>query len=70
MAREAGRLLALHRRLAPAVGSRNAVLAVPGATDMLLHPISVGAEQTASGQWITAELFAVLVPDISPFEPL
>ncbi|WP_046779802.1 hypothetical protein [Streptomyces yangpuensis] len=70
MAREAGRLLALHRRLAPAVGFRNAVLAVPGATDMLLHPISVGAEQTASGRWIAAELFAVLVPDISPFEPL
>ncbi|MFB8392828.1 hypothetical protein [Streptomyces yangpuensis] len=70
VAREAGRLLALHRRLAPAVGSRNAVLAVLGATDMLLHPISVGAEQTASGRWIAAELCAVLVPDISPFEPL
>ncbi|MGW2272915.1 hypothetical protein [Streptomyces yangpuensis] len=70
VAREAGRLLALHRRLAPAVGSRNAVLAVLGATDMLLHPISVGAEQTASGRWIAAELVAVLVPDISPFEQL
>ncbi|MEV7524214.1 hypothetical protein [Streptomyces sp. NPDC091371] len=63
LAREAGKLLDLYQRLTPAVGIRSAVLSVLAATEMLLHPVSVGEEQIASGRWIAAKIVTVLVPE-------
>lgn len=63
LAKEAAKLLDLYRRLAPAIGVRSAVLSVVAATEMLLHPVSVGEAQIASGRWISAALVTVLVPE-------
>ncbi|MFJ8015067.1 hypothetical protein [Streptomyces sp. NPDC096339] len=62
LAREAAKLLNLYQSLAPAIGVRSAVLAVLAATQMLLHPVSVGETQIASGRWISAKIVTVLVP--------
>ncbi|WP_327255795.1 hypothetical protein [Streptomyces sp. NBC_01244] len=63
LAKEAAKLLDLYRRLAPAIGVRSAMLSVLAATEMLLHPVSVGETQIASGRWISAKIVAVLVPE-------
>ncbi|MGW0392111.1 hypothetical protein ACWDYJ_14725 [Streptomyces sp. NPDC003042] len=63
LAREAAKLLDLYQRLTSAIGTRNAALSVLAATEMLLHPVSVGAEQTTSGRWIAAKMVTVLVPE-------
>ncbi|MFG2778169.1 hypothetical protein ACGFY7_09965 [Streptomyces prunicolor] len=60
LARDAGKLHRLYERLTPALGVREATLAVLGATGMLVHPVTRDRASVTSGEWILDELSILL----------
>ncbi|WP_159041262.1 hypothetical protein [Streptomyces sp. WM4235] len=61
IARDAARLHRLHLRLAPALGVKEAALAVLAATGMLVHPVTRDGVTVTSGEWILDALSVLFV---------
>lgn len=63
LARDAGGLHRLYERPTPALGAREAALAVLGAMGVLVHPGARGRAAVTSGEWILDELGILLFGD-------
>ncbi|MGW3110751.1 hypothetical protein [Streptomyces sp. NPDC001091] len=64
LARDATKLNRLYERLAPALGAKDAALAVLGATGMLVHPVTSNGVSLTSGEWIFDKLSILLFGDL------
>lgn len=61
LARGAAQLLLLYTRLVPALGSRQAALAVMASTALLNHPVTLSGQSVTSGEWLLHLIRALIL---------